>query len=256
VTEHDLIDLLNREIDGTLLPAEAAVLSESLSRDPLAQQLRSDLRAATQALNSLKLVEPPHTLKPGVFQMIQEQAQAERRPSRKSSFLPILEFLRGRAKPGYAYAFSGGLAAGALLFALFLNVFSGSSFDESGASATLAMSGEKLSLSLDQVHGYIIAEHSENSNSLTLRLNSERDITVRIAYDPNSVRFEGAQILENPDMQLSAHRGEVEIAGSGPMGYKIAFGGSVRTAPEVQIRVFSSGQLIYDHSIRMNQGPR
>jgi hypothetical protein len=40
------------------------------------------------------------------------------------------------------------------------------------------------------------------------------------------------------------------------MGYKIAFASAVQTAPPVQIRMYASGQLIYDRSITIDRAGR
>lgn len=256
MTRQELLELLNKELDGTILPAEAELLKADLSRDPQAQEIRSELWATVGALEALPMVDPPRSLKPAIFRAIQDDPKAMQRPVRRPLLSPLLNLLRGGTRLGYAYAFTGGVAAGVLILVLFLNVFNGSPFDDSSASGTLAMAGERLSLNLEQVKGYILTEHSNTSNSLTLRLNSEGDISVRIIYDPNAVRFEGARALQNPETQLSVRTGEVEIAGSGSMGYRIAFAGSVQSAPPVQIRMYSSGQLIYDHSISIDRGGR
>lgn len=251
------LDLLNKEMDGEILPGEAETLRKLLSSDLAARELRDQLHKTSSILASVKEIEVPRGLKRGIMREIDAKVERVARKAEKKGLLSsILEAIQETFTRKEAYVFSGGLAAGALVFALLSNVFSGSPFDNSSAVGTMAVRGESVTVSLNEVRGTISAEHSNGTNSLSLRLSSPQEVSVRIAYDPGFLRFTGAKMLENPEVALASRSGQIEITGNGSMSTKIDFSSTTQPSPPVQISLFSAGQQIYERSIVLDRENR
>jgi hypothetical protein len=257
MNDQTTIDLLNREMDGEILPGEAETLRKRLSSDLATRELRDQLQATSSMLASVKEIEVPPGLKHGVMRAIDAKVEHEaRRTEKKGHFSSVFGAIREAFSLKEAYIFSGGLAAGALVFALLSNVFSGSPLDNSSAVGTMAVRGESVTVSLDEVRGTISSEHSNGINSLSLRLLSPKEVSVRIAFDPGSLRFTGAKMLENPEVALSSRTGKIEITGNGSMSTKIDFASTAQPSSPVHISLFSSGQQIYEKSIVLDREGR
>ena len=244
--DQGIIELINKEIDGDILPSEAQRLREYLAGDPSAQELNDDLHAAVRILATVKEVDPPGTLKPVVFTAIGAMAAkgSERQSKERSSWLPW-GAIRQLITPGFVYAFAGGLATGMIVLALIFNAFNMPPFDEFHASGTMAMTAETVTVNLDKVHGTIVADHANGIKSLNLNLWSLEDITVHIAFDPKAVRIDNVKPSEKPSTRVSIRDGNVEIQGNGLVECRIAFQSALEPLPQVHVTLISAGKSIY-----------
>jgi len=112
-------ELLNKELDGLLTPAERNQLDALLAVDEDARILRRDLRTMSGLCAEVRPVEPPPGLRPAVRRAIEAGQHATVRPKRAASgILGLPDFLGWllpqRSSPRLAYAFWGGLILGGL----------------------------------------------------------------------------------------------------------------------------------------------
>ncbi len=257
MTDDVIVDLINKEIDGDILPIETQRLRERLASDPLAQELHDELHAATRILATLKEVDPPPTLKPSVFRAIQAMAEKEsRKTSKEQAFASLWETVRQHLTPNYAYAFTGGLATGAIVLALIFNAFNMPPFDESHASGTMALTAESVTVNLDKVHGTIVADHSNGTKSLNLNLSSQEDILIRVAFDPRAIHIDNIKPFEKSSTKLTIRDGEIEVQGNGSIECRIAFESASEPTPPVHVSLMSSGKSIYEKNINIDHGGR
>jgi len=251
-TYDQFTEMINRELDGALPPAERARLEELLSKDPLAHELREDLRATAAMLASAREVEPPPTLRPSVMRAIEESASPKKRAKE-----PVLARLAGKVRDMVtlknAYPFSAGLAVGALLLLIFVQRLDEPAVDPSGASGTIVMPIERAEVSLQQIHGFIQTRHSGHSLWVDLNLSAEANVLTRIEYDPKAVRVGSVKLPESHSTDLRLLNETVEIQGAGDMRYTVAFLSRGQIAPPVRVSIFSAGELIYEKSIALEK---
>ena len=240
-------ELMSKEIDGVILPAEADALGRTLSGNPSARKLRDDLLATTAMLGSVHEVKPPA----GFVKSVMRSLEGSGSPAAGRVFhgRRLVESLRHAFTLDHAYALAGGLIGGALVVSLFFMVFNQPSVDPSSVSGTLIMSADNVDVNLDNVKGTITMGRSDAVQSIDLRLNSQDQVSARIAFDPRAIRVEGVKRLEDRASTLNVQGGEIEIQGSGKIGYRVSLSAVQRPAPEVVVSLFSGGRLVYQKQI-------
>ena len=75
-----IIELINKEIDGTILPAERAVLEQFRSGSAEVQGMSRDFNQIASMLREVKHVDPPSTLKARVMREIAPETAPHYQP--------------------------------------------------------------------------------------------------------------------------------------------------------------------------------
>ncbi len=244
------VDLINKEIDGVILPEEADTLRELVASDPSVQRLYDELQATTRVLAAVKEVESPAGLKASIMRTIERPRAAQR--SAVSIVWSFLKEARQALTLSTTYAFSGGLIAGAVVVLLFFTVFNAPTLDTSNVAGTMIVTGEKVDLHLDKVQGVISTERSDGLRSLDLHLVAQDKVEARISFDTEAVRIEGVKRLDSSVTDLNVRGGEIDFQGQGKFGYRFSFTATSRTSPQVMVSLFSSGRLVYQKEIALD----
>ncbi len=257
MTDEDVVHLINKDIDGEILPDETRRLKDQLATDPLARELRDELHTTVRFLDTVREVDPPPTLKSSVFGAIRAKEEAElRNPGRVRFYSSVWETIRRQLTPGLAYAFAGGLATGMLVLVLIFKALQAPPFDESQAEGTMALTTERASVNLDGVHGTIVVDHFDGAKSLNLNLSALQNLSVRIGFDPRAVHVYNVKPPANPASQVAIRNGEIEIQGNGKVECSIAFQTLGEPATRLHVSLSSAGRTIYEKDMVVDASPR
>ncbi len=115
----NLIDLMNRVLDGAATEPERADLDRALTASPEARHHYEELSRLVRRLESVPMMDPPAHLHPRVMEGI--DASGSRYTPRASDERGFFSWLRAIATKrglGYASTFGLGLAAGAVVLAV------------------------------------------------------------------------------------------------------------------------------------------
>jgi hypothetical protein len=254
--EKRFIDLLNREIDETLLPDERAMLEEFRSGNPEAKKISRDLEFVASKLQKLQEVDAPSTLKLRVMNAIAPHVRAQERPFGQAVRAAVAGFFQPRRGIRLAYAFSGGLAIGVLLFAIYLSIGGRNTFDSSDAIGTMIVSssrnlqmGPEFPINTANIRGVVRTQHNSDISVLTVNLQSESEVVTRISYDPGSLNLKAVRRSEGMGDNLTARGGELELRSSGDHTYAVYFGNVSNGLSTVRVTMSSSGNPLFDNEI-------
>jgi hypothetical protein len=254
----DIIDLVNKEIDGVASSEEAARLKSVLATDPEVQKLLEEMQALAHAMLTVKGVQPPPTLKPAIVRSLEDlnsrRIPSTRRPS-------ILHAFKGSFlwKPGYAFAC--GLALGLLLFFLTTNLLTHQSIGDSELTGTLVLHGqvpgfapgEAIAINRDNVKGSIETHFGSNVCLVRLRMEAPEEVTVSIRTDPARVHLDAIRPASESGVHLTVGNGELTLIGTKGGAIVALFAGNEHPIPPAQIKIISAGRSIFDGVISLEK---
>ena len=259
MADKDIIDLMNREFDGSASRDEIARLHAYLDANPEAHREYEDLRRTLQILSSVEAVEPPAGMKVSIMNSLQRNTSPR---VEKSGILGSLSRLFHPARPlRIGYAFSVGLAVGVLVYALYVNVPKGDSFDASDASGAIALKespdkverGESFDVTLPQVHAAIAVQYLRTLPLINVHLASEQSVTANMTFDANNIRVRAVRQFNDPGSIITIRGSEVSIAGTGSNEYTIFFANETPAGTPVHVSILASGKLLYEKTISLGR---
>ena len=247
-----VVELINKSIDGMLLPNEAERLKEILGKNQHVREIYEEFSSASRMLASVKEVEPPAGLALNVMGAI-ERTGSRKQSAKEPFFAGFVAAVREMVTLKYAYTFSAGLVAGALLLLVFVQSLDGSSADPSGASGTIVMPIERAEVNLQQIRGFIQTKRGDHLLSVDLNLSANANVVTRIDYDSKAVHVGSVKLPESHSTDLKLQNQSVEIQGTGEMKYTVTFFSRGQSAPPVNVSIFSAGEVIYEKSIALER---
>lgn len=244
MTEGKYEDLMNREIDGETTEREKAELETYLAQNPQAQAYREDLGTLANMFERVRDIEPPAELKADIVAAVRRQAESQAAsrpagasaaaeassrpvhaaepgalPASENGWASIVDVFRRRLALPSPYAFAGGVAVGALVFALIAASFT-SLFrvDESVAPGALVPSSELAvfealdaqSLALDGVRGEVSTKIY--GDRLLVELQLESEVPVQVSVTPGAGRMVPVAFRQVDPRQGRVEFGEAEMA--------------------------------------------
>jgi len=256
-----IIELINKEIDGTILPAERVVLEQYCSGSTEVQEMSRDFNQIASMLREVKHVDPPSTLKARVMREIAPEKAPHYQPLWQVLRTSVVDFFQPRTGFRFAYAFSGGVLAGIALFALFASISGRPSFESGDAIGTMISSsarnlqlGREFTINAGGVSGAVTTQHSEEISVLTVNFNASSDVVTHISYDPASLTMKAVRRSEDPGDHLVVRGGEIELSGVGNHTFAIYFGNISNSVAPVRVTILSSGNSLFDNTIAL--GPQ
>jgi len=219
------LELIHRAIDGETTAEESGRLRDLLAADEEARRCHDELRGLTHRLKHIEPVDPPSDLRADILRSIRRGVRPEPGGTRVGAIRRLVDLLR----PGHAYAFATGLAAGIVLLA-FLSADQMPELDESLASGTLLRPAPSAHVeTLDRVQldsvgarGLVVARRANGTVWLDIDVVSEE--TVELELEPGDgswspLGFE--QLQPGADVTMLANR--LSVRHRGENHYRIAF---------------------------------
>jgi hypothetical protein len=248
--EQKTIELINAEIDGVNSPEESELLRRTLEVDLEAGQLFEDLKKLGQGFSTLPRVLPPLTLKHAVMRSIQDRQVQAGKMVRKPGLLDFLLPARPTLRP--AFAFGGGVLAGALLIMLYFTIASYPSVDTRDASGALLDSSseslqtvEETTVAREGATARIVTQDAGNLSVMRVSLALKPDVTARIVFDPDGVKIKGVALADGFAGTVTQSRGMVEV-GHGGGEFKAFFAPEASSGQNVRLQIVESGGVVYE----------
>jgi len=250
-----ILDLINKDIDGSILPAERAMLDEYRAKNPEVGKMEQELRGVAAALGTVRPVEAPVTLKTRIMQSIGPEPRRE--PLLRRGVAAVTDFFRAPSGVRVAYAFSFGIVAGIALFAAFANWRNPGSLEPADLTGTLIMgssdntveSGPVVSISGDRVNGAIATQFTKNIAILTVRVSSADNLRAEFTYDPTHLAVRAVQRGSGARADFSVTGNSVEVQSTGADGYTLYFDRKNAISSPVRVTLFSAGTQVFSRDI-------
>jgi len=250
-----ITELIHREIDGVNTQEESSQLRGYLSENQEAKSLYDDLRRISTLLEGVEVVEPPRNLRANILNSINFTKYAA--ASRRSPLNWLTTLLPQKAPMRYALVFSLGLFAGVVVYALVADVTRDASVDISKLYGTMMAdrSVEKLAvddeieIALERVTGTITAMHTEDLVLVQVSLRSQEDIETVFEFDSGFLTFAGYRQLDDAKNSLHIAASSLHVTSPGSKKYLLLFDDKARVATSLNVRILSSGALLYERPL-------
>ena len=247
--EKQYIELINKDIDNVITPAEKVKLQDYLSKNDEAKVYYEEIHLTNEYLNKLPDIEPSPSLKKQIINSIDFSKYSRKT---KKTFIKILGLNRSLFTPKLAYAFALGLIAGIFIYSIFVNdFFNVNSFDKKDITGTIGIENANVSTIEEiavtkEVSGKIELKGYENSFWLNVNLNSPKPFDVEINYH-DQVRF----LNFSPDLTgnttLTNEHGYIKVTNSGSQHYRLLFKRNKADKASLLLHIEQSGISLYEH---------
>lgn len=247
------IELIHREIDGRNSPQASAKLAAFLAANPQAQKLYDELQALSGMLQEVKPVEPPAHLPHIIMNRLPQS-----RPARRGLLAPVFEWLEARGKFKYAYAFSGGLAVGLAVFAIFFQTAAPPSRDLSKLSGAMIpreqieslQTTANLEIKHEDVAGMLHLKNSAEFIVIELSLNSAAEIELAVAFDKKEFAFKEVAAFDQMfPAEVNYNGSRVAVKHSGQLRYAMIFMKQPEIAGALHLQILRAGELLYEQTL-------
>jgi hypothetical protein len=253
MNEQEYIELIDKEIAGTISPSEREALHQHMKKTPGAQKIYREVLQTSSLLKGAGDVEPPGYLK----QRIMNSLDFSRYQARERR--PVLRFLQkaGRIglKPRLAYAFALGMVVGLVVYSVFLTSPGGRyGSDVREMYGTIGISEksrfapvEKVPVDMPEAAGSVNLLRFEDLLRFEVTLWSADPFEVFLLYDPAELDFDGLSPSAYGEIVLETADGCVRASGSGSVDFLLAFVKRAVTAVSVDLRITVSGETVRSH---------
>ncbi len=241
---------MNAEIDGVISPEEKLVLRKRLDSDPAAVKFYHGLCKATSMLDAEEDLEPPESLKENILREIfgpSEQIIDDRKiTSLGKRFKEMLSWNRR-----YAYGFTTGLVAGALILAaVLLGIDRGISIDLADFYAAVGIRENNIG-KIDDLFQFVdedisgIIRSSFDTDRLVAKVEISSRSQLELVFDlAGSTRITGLACPGKglPEFESSGKR--LKIVHKGDSRYLVTFASGPEESPEINFSIFRGGRMV------------
>ncbi len=256
-----ILELINKDIDGVLSPAERTILDEYRSKSPESADVERELRAVATALDGVMPAEAPATLKSRVMRSITPPAHRE--SAARSILSPVINFFRGTSGVRLAYAFSIGIVAGITLFALYDGVRHPGSVEPADVTGTMIIGssggqiqpGPAVPITGDRVNGSIGTRFTRQLAIVDVRITSPDAVRAEFTYDPTQLTVRAVQRGADSRTDLAVSGSTVEVRSAGVDGYTLYFDRKGQDQSPVRVALYSAGNLVFSKNIMAGERP-
>ena len=250
--EKKFAELINKEIDHIITPAEKSRLDKYLSDNKAAKEYYEGLIKTNDFLNRLPDQEPSEDLKKQIVNSIDFSRYSP--ATKKQSSWGILFAPKFRL----AYTFAAGLLVGIILYAILVNNSNSNTININDVYGTIGIDNNsantiaELPLKLSDISGKIDLKSVDRNFWFNFDLNSANKFDVVISY-PESVKFENIRLAMAKNIGISKGKNFIKATNSGLQRYSILFS---RHRPEptiIKIEILQSGNILYEHNLSLGQ---
>jgi hypothetical protein len=253
MVDEKYIELMHKEIDGSISYLEKARLGGFLKRSEEGRALRDQLRHIHSCLVEAPLVDPPESLRPNIMRQV--VPRPGRAPKAVHAHPGLWESLIARFRLQPAIPLAVGVALGVLTLVPVLAIRQGGDADPTRMIGTLLNAGadaevvDSRAISFGLVRGGLQVRALDGWILVDVTLRSPDQISLVMHYNSDDIAFYGLTNLDRGAAFLETSPTELKLTHTGVQHYYLAFADNPRRAAEIAFRVESGGTVLED-SIR------
>jgi hypothetical protein len=251
MVEDHIMELIQRELDGTLSDRDAKLLQQAVDADAEVRRYRQELRVSVLRVASLPRVDPPPQLKGAILQELRTRAA---KPSAGSALRTwFARAVESRPAFNYVYAFSAGIILGVALYGMLARFdrespggseVSGAFLKEAAPAAESVV--EEVRIDTLSIAGVLRSRQSDGTHIADLDLRSESPVRTMLEFDQEALCLAGfSQSRQTPET-IEIRRNTIALTTSGSNTIVFLFearSGSV-IPPPVRITLQSAGGTV------------
>lgn len=258
LVDQNVLDLLNRGIDGELSTTEQDELDHLIATSPAVRNLDTELRVVTRMLDELPPVEPPQYLQETIERQVRLPAQSNSgsgKPGRLGSWLNT-NWLR----TGFA------LAAGVVLTVSVYEMGSEplTPADNASLSGTIAKRElavqqgvllDRVRLDTDRLNGLVELRHEGELLTLDVQLTSDGPSELIVNFAGRGLEFDGVTRLQDPGETVSVADGAIHFASPGEQRFTVNLRRISKTQQDAPLvlEFFSNSELVQQAELNISK---
>jgi hypothetical protein len=259
-TNNRVLELINREIDGLNSPGESEELRGYLAHDHDATLLYEDLKRVSAILAGAEPIEPPRNLRANILNSIDPKRYAEKR--RLNPLAILLNYLPQRSSLRYALVFTFGIVLGVVIYGLLSDLGKQGSVESTSLFGTMRLErasealepADNAEINLQNVQGSVSTKHGKGLVSIELALHSQQEVETVLQFDPQSLGFVGFQQLDYTGNPIDIGGNAVHVRNTGNNKYLLFFNEKAQSPGSMDLKIFSSGSLVYEKALSTRKG--
>ena len=255
------IELMSSEIDGVNTPAESDELRRHLAENLDAQRYYLELRKSVGLLENAGEISPPGEMPRNIMDLIDKRHPGEAGDAIRDPrpAIAVVKPFRSYLKPGYAWSFAAGLAAGLLIFAAARVImvenltadrnqfYAEMSFDDQSGTELV---GSPWQLDHDEFSGTVILRLLENRLFARITGYSDADIQFEFHHE-QAVRCRGCQMLAGPEFRLVTAATRTSFAYKGTGSYLLVFAAEPNLTGPISLQVVVAGAVLAEREFNL-----
>jgi hypothetical protein len=255
MAEDKFVELIHKELDGTISYFERARLNRYLRTHGEARRLRHTLRQMEEALHQVEPVEPPPALRANVMAQVRPRV----RPAVTKNPLGVLiASFTGRLRVQPAYAVGLGFALGILVIVPFVMQSQGlrgiRNYEVSGSLVPGVIPRsltpvDHLDLRGEGVTGEFETHAAEGLVLAGLAISTVQPVVVQVTFDPRSERFAGLVNETLTATYVNSERDRVALRHRGDEEYWFIFSSAAETASTIALKVMAGSEVVFEGSV-------
>lgn len=254
-----IIDLIHRDLDGTISDSDREALQKHLKADEEARRMHADLAQMHRTLADMPRVEPPPAIRDHVLRQIGPRWKSVRQASPRRGLSEVFGSIIERFRVQPAIPFAVGIVAGALLLIPIAGqIGDGNGITGSQVAGTIIWDGPEPELesvgtrefNTGAVRGTLSTSRTDGAVVAELVVIASGDpVNIEFTYDPWDVAFQGIASLRKPASYVSADGDLVRLTHSGENLYRLAFADYPDKIATINVKI-SSDRVLWEGSIR------
>lgn len=244
-------ELIHREIDDELTPAEQAELQRCLDGSQEIRDLRASLFQADTAITDLPEVDPPSGLKSAIMEQL--MPRPKRTPHWRVRIGEFYRSLREQMQIRPAIPFAVGTVAGIAIVMIFVGG-SGSPFSEREHeyAATMAHPSQQAQpvlvheFRLQGASGTIAVTQSDGISWVDIQSIATGSASIELSYDPNALILHVLNQKDLNEVSMKREAGIVRFDQAGEAALSLGFSVKDPEASTVSVAVASGDEQYVD----------
>jgi hypothetical protein len=259
-TDNRVLELINREIDRLNSPKESEELRGYLAHDHDATLLYEDLKRVSAILGGAEPVEPPRNLRANILNSIDPKRYAQKR--RLNALTTLVNFLPQRGSLRYSLVFTLGIVLGIVIYGLLSDLGKQESVESTTLYGTMRLDraaeafepADNAEINLQTVQGSVSTKHGKGLVSVELALQSQQEVETVLQFDPHSLTLVGLQQLDYTGNPIDIGGNAVHVWNIGDNKYLFFFNEKAQSPKPVDLKILSSGSLVYEKALSTGKG--
>jgi hypothetical protein len=244
------IELIQKEIDGLITPAEKKILVDALGRDPELSQLHKELRYTAEILKKVPAVEPTPELKKKIIQAIDFSRYTPKAES--MAWLSRLTNWITTPPLRLAYATAAGIVLGFLISLLVIkNPSSYQPIPLSELYGTIGISDKnfitlnEFTINQEGINGFVKVNSYQDMVWIEVNVIADQSTEIHFSYDDQRLSLQGLRPIESGRTLLETEQNLIKILFDQQCHCLVLFRKSVENFYPFILNMMQSGKTIF-----------
>jgi len=250
------IELIEKEIDGTITPEEKARLRKGLEKDAEAQKSYQEQIQVSRLLHQIPTIEPPPGLKKRIINSVNFKGDTVK--IRKPAFRPSIFKKFSKHTPRLAFAFGVGLVLGIFLHMVFFT--DQYSMSKSDLMGTIGMHEKgyfntvtEIPIKGSDVKGVMIITQYRDHLGCEVNLVSTGDVELLVEFDPFHIQFQGFKPFSQSRIVIENGENYIRSSNSAEVHFVSFFSRMLPVATQIEVTLSRKGSVKFHRKIPLEQ---